>query len=192
MKINYKLIKKIHLYACLSTVAVLLMFIFTSYLMIYHHRLDHEQKEETDTFEVDAIPASETDWQAFNRAHGIKGRMVRENIRDNGDRMREYARVEGSVRVTFFSGSNQAEIVRTFKSTADAVIGVHRQRGYGGPLQYSLYAFLLDILGLSLIVFTITGIIMWFKLLKNSLIAWIIFVCGFIYFGITMALLAYW
>jgi hypothetical protein len=59
-------------------------------------------------------------------------------------------------------------------------------------LPYSLYAFLLDVLGLGLIVFTITGIIMWFKLLKNSTIAWVIFISGFIYFGLTMALLVYW
>ena len=47
-------------------------------------------------------------------------------------------------------------------------------------------------IAISLIIFTITGIIMWFKLLKNHRIAWIIFIGGLIYFGITMALLAYW
>lgn len=192
MKINYKLIKKIHLYACLSTVAVLLMFIFTSYLMIHHNWFDHEQEEEKITAAVSAVPTSGADWQAFIREYDIKGRLVRENIRDNGDVVREYARAEGSTRITFAAGQNQAEIVRRTKSTADAVIGVHRQRGYGGPLQYSLYAFLLDVLALSLIVFTITGIIMWFKLLKNSPIAWVIFISGFIYFGLTMALLTYW
>jgi hypothetical protein len=192
MKINYKLIKKIHLYACLSTVAVLLMFIFTSYLMIHHSWFDHEQAEEKMTVDVSAVPASGADWQAFTRENDIKGRLVRENIRDNGDVVREYARAAGSARITFSSGTNQAEIVRRSKSTADAVIGVHRQRGYGGPLSYSLYAFLLDVLGLGLIIFTITGIIMWFKLLKNSTIAWVIFISGFIYFGITMVLLVYW
>ncbi|MCB0634767.1 MAG: hypothetical protein KDD15_33780, partial [Lewinella sp.] len=47
------------------------------------------------------------------------------------------------------------------------------------------YAFLLDILAISLIVFTITGIIMWFHLLKKDKWAWVIFVAGFVYFGFT-------
>ena len=109
-----------------------------------------------------------------------------------GDIVREYASAAGSTRVSLLSGKNQVEIVQTSKSSSDAIIGIHRQRGYGGPLQYSLYAFLLDLFGISLIVFTITGIIMWFKLLKNNKIAWFIFISGFIYFSITMALLIHW
>ncbi len=47
---TYKLIKKIHLYACLITAAVLVMFILTSYLMIHHHHFDQESTKQT--FEV--------------------------------------------------------------------------------------------------------------------------------------------
>lgn len=192
MKINYRLIKKIHLYACLSTVAVLLMFIFTSYLMIHHNWFSHERQSETIAADLDALPGSEQDWRALTAKYKIKGRLVREQSANKGEIVREYASAAGSTRITIFSDKNQLEIIRTSKSAADAVVGIHRQRGYGGPLQYSLYALLLDLLGISLIVFTITGIIMWFKLLKNHKIAWIIFIGGFIYFSITMALLAYW
>lgn len=192
MKIKYDLIKKIHLYACLSTVAILIMFIFTSYLMIHHDWFSHKQQSETTTLDLDTIPTSKQDWQTLIDQQGIKGRLLRENTNNKGDFFREYASAAGSTRLSFISNKNQVEIVQTSKSTTDAIIGIHRQRGYEGPLQYSLYAVLLDLFGISLIVFTITGIIMWFKHLKNHRTAWVIFISGFIYFSTTMALLVLW
>lgn len=192
MKITYKLIKQIHLYACLSTVSVLAMFIFTSYLMIHHDWFSHEPSKETLTVDLETIPASEPDWRTLIDQYGIGGRLIRENTNQAGALFREYAGAAGSTRITLLSDVQQAEIVRTTKTTADAIIGIHRQRGYGGPLQYNLYALLLDLIGVSLIVFTITGVIMWFKLLKNHKVAWIIFIGGFIYFSVTMAMLVYW
>ncbi|MDH3649347.1 MAG: PepSY-associated TM helix domain-containing protein [Saprospiraceae bacterium] len=186
---NYSLIRKIHLYACLSTTAVLTMFILTSYQMIHHDWFSHDGQKESIIVDIDSDLASEDDWRSFNEQNGIQGRLVRESHRDNGDLVRQYASAGGSFRVTFVANKSEVEIVRTSKSTADAMIGIHRQRGYGGPLQYSLYALLLDIVGVALIVFAITGIIMWFKLLRNNKIAWIIFVGGFIYVLITIILL---
>ena len=89
------------------------------------------------------------------------------------------------------ANQNQVEIIKTTKSNANAFFGIHRTRGYGGPIQYNLYAFLLDILGVSLIIFTITGIIMWFKVLKNNRWAWIIFIAGLVYVGTTVGVLMY-
>lgn len=191
MKINYKIIKKIHLYACLSTVALLLMFIFTSYMMIHHDWFNHESTQETEAIDLATAPATETDWQHWAGKHDIPGRLVRSNTNKDGEPVREYATAAGSTRVIYRADRGQVEITRTSKSTANAIIGVHRHRGYGGGLTYNFYAFLLDLLAVGLIIFTITGIIMWFRLLKNDRWAWVIFIAGGIYFGITLLYLTY-
>ncbi len=192
MKINYPLIKKIHLYACLSTVAILLMFIVTSYQMIHHDWFDHTPQKETILASLTPGLSPENAWPSLITGQQIKGRLVRENTNKDGHPVREYASAGGSTRITLLQDVNQAEIIRTTRGTVDAIAGIHRIRGYGGPLKYNLYALFLDLVGISLIVFTVTGIIMWFKLLKNHRIAWIIFVSGFLYFALTMAMLIYW
>ncbi|MBK8504339.1 MAG: PepSY-associated TM helix domain-containing protein [Saprospiraceae bacterium] len=192
MKIPYVLIKKIHLYACLSTVAVLVMFIVTSYLMIHHNSFDHEMAKVEKTEGVNEIPTTPHEWRAFENQYQIKGRLTREGVNQDGESFREYASAAGSTRATFKSETNKVVFAINLKSKADALIGIHRQRGYSGAWQYTLYALLLDLVAVSLITFAITGVIMWFKLLKNSKTAWAIFVSGFIYFFLTIILLLYW
>lgn len=193
MKIKYILIKKIHLYASLSTAALLLMFLFTSYLMIHHNWFDHEQQSKTSYVSYDAPLDQEPDWQKMLEQYDIKGRFIEEKHNQDGNLCRTYASASGRTILTILRDKNQLEILQNTKSTADALIGIHRQRGYGhGPIQYNLYALLLDLTGVSLILFAITGVIMWLRILKNNLTAWIIFGLGFVYFAITMGLLMYW
>ena len=77
---------------------------------------------------------------------------------------------------------NQVAITKTSKSKANAIIGIHRHSGYASGFTYTTYALLLDTLGISLILFTLTGVIMWFHLLKKDKWAWIIFFAGLAYF----------
>lgn len=193
MKINYLFIKKIHLYACLSTVALLLMFILTSYLMVHHDWFDHERQSETTIVPFSTQPETDADWKRIVQKHQIKGRFTGERTNQDGHLIREYGGAAGWTTIKLISEKNQIEITKNFKSKADAIIGIHRQRGYGsGPLQYNIYAFLLDVMAISLLLFVITGIIMWFKLLKNNWVAWLIFGLGFVYCAITVGLLMYW
>lgn len=192
MKISYKLIKKIHSYACLSTVALLLMFIITSYMMIYHDRFDNELQKETVELEMAEAPASEEEWSLFTREQGIYGRLTANNTGAEGELIRNYATAGGATRIVYRPDQRKMEVVRSRKSTANAIIGVHRQRGYGnGPLQYNLYALLLDLQAISLIIFTVTGIILWFRMLKKDKWAWVIFITGFLYFGFMVLYLTY-
>lgn len=192
MKVKYKHIKKIHLYASLSTVALLTMFIITSYMMMNHRLVDDELIKEEKLVRLDKLPGSDREWNEFAEKHEIEGRKTRE-FKDKDEKLIvEYAHAGGFARIDVPKNGQEAKISYSNKKTGNAIIGIHRQRGYGGNWIYNLYALLLDIIGISLIIFVITGIIMWFKLLQSNLIAWIIFISGFIYVGITVLLLMYW
>lgn len=177
----YNIIRKIHLYASLSTVVFLLMYLVTSYMMMYHSWFNHDNKEQVLSVKVNPSEISDENWDLFIDEHAIKGRLVRENYTESGDLNREYSGVGINYKIKIFKNKNEVEIKSTKLNLFGTLIGFHRLSGFGGPLQYNLYALFLDLVGFSLILFAITGVILWLKLLKNDKIAWIILALGFVY-----------
>ncbi|GAB1452787.1 hypothetical protein MASR2M47_28430 [Draconibacterium sp.] len=167
------------------------MFILTSYVMHYHDRFNHDSNTATEVLSTASSIASEEEMLKWIEKHDIKGRLVRDYLNPAGNRVFDYADAGGSTRVTFISANNQVVVDKTTRSKADAITGIHRQHGYGGGLTYNLYAFHLDILGVSLILFTITGVIMWIRLLKKDKWTWIIFFGGLAYFGSVLLYLTF-
>ena len=188
----YQIIRKIHLYAALSTVALLLMYLVTSYMMIYHSWFQtHDNGEQVLSVKVNPSEISGNNWGRFMREHDIEGRLIRENFTNSGDLKRKYASAGSDFMITIFKDKNEVEIKSTKRNLAGTIIGFHRLRGFGGPLQYNLYAILLDVVGLSLILFAITGVIMWLKLLKHNKFAWIILISSFVYVSLVVSYLLF-
>lgn len=180
----YFIIRKIHLYSSLLTVALLIMYILTSYMMIYHDWFKVEQtKESATSVIVSPNEVSEDNWSDFLKKHKIEGRLTRENFNDSGDLIRTYSRADGNSKISILQNKNMVEIETTQLNLSGSIIGLHRMRGYGGPFIYNIYAFMLDIVGISLILFSVTGVFLWLKLLKFNKIAWAIFIFGFVYVG---------
>ena len=178
----YHLLKQIHLYSSLSTAALILMYVATSYMMIYHDWFKVEkQNESTISIKVASDEVADENWKSFLKKNNIKGRLVRENFNDSGDLIRTYSSANGNSKITIYKDKNEVEINSTQLNLSGNIIGLHRLRGFGGPILYNIYAFLLDIVGISLILFVVTGVILWLKLLKNNKIAWTILILGFIY-----------
>lgn len=191
MKSIYKTVKKIHLYACLSTAALLLMFIFTSYFMIYHDQFDHDLIDRRELFDFNTSSLSLQDLQNWADEHNVPGRLLKSYSNPAADPVLEYANAKVNTRITFLAATNQIEVASTTKGKVDAFVGIHRNLGYGGGFSYNAYAFLLDVLGVSLILFTITGIFMWMRLLRNNKWAWILFLSGLAYFGSVLLYLTF-
>jgi hypothetical protein len=180
----YLIIKQIHLYSSLLTAALLLMYIITSYMMIHHDlfKVEEEIKSET-SIVVTPDEINEKNWPIFLKENHIHGRLANERFNDHGDLIRDYYSTGKESRIKILKGRNQVDIVTIQFNLSGRIIGLHRQRGYGGPIAYNIYAFMLDIVGISLILFAITGVILWLKLLKFNKLAWTIFIFGFLYVG---------
>ena len=161
-------------------------------MMMHHGAFPRKNKEHTR--EVLAAPDHLSDDHIWNflQKQGVKGRITRNQKNQRGEWIIRFANAESNTKVTVRSDRTAVVIEQTQKDGVNAFIDIHRQRGYGGPLIFNLYALLLDVVGLGLILFVITGVIMWLKLLKNSITAWIIFILGTIYFlAVMMAFLYY-
>ena len=189
---TYQIMKQIHLYSSLATVALLLMYIITSYMMIYHDWFKPEGIEkEPITLKVSPEEISDENWESFLSKNKVRGRFIRENLNKNGDLVRMYSSAKGNVKITLFNETNEVEIAETSLNTSGKIIGLHRTRGYGGSWVYNVYALLLDVVGISLILFAITGAFLWLKLLNNSKTAWIILLAGFAYVSSVILYLLY-
>ena len=185
MKANqrfYIITRQIHLYASLITLVFLLMYVLTSYMFIYHDIFKVDIESES-MAKVVVTPAElqDSNWENFLKMHNIRGRLIWENQKANGDLVKLYETAKSSCKITLFNDRNQVEIVSQKLNLSGKITELHRLRGYGGSFIYSLYAVLLDVVGISLILFAITGVILWLKLLKHNTIAWIILISGFIY-----------
>ncbi len=180
----YNIFRKIHLYASLSIVALLVMYVVSSYLMIHYEWFQtYDQLKEELEIEVDPAEISGDNWVQFLVENDVSGRLTKENINSSGDLVREYNNASAHFTVTVHEDQNLVEINVRKLNIAGTIVGFHRIRGFGGPLQYNLYALLLDVVGISLILFAITGVILWLKHLKNDPFAWIVLISGFVYFG---------
>jgi len=180
----YTITRKIHLYSALLTVALMLMYIVTSYMMIYHEWFKVERTTDSpQSIQVKPEEITDSNWSIFLKKNNIEGRLIKEDIAPSGEIIRNYSSASGNSKITISPEKNLVEISTTNLNRPGHIIGLHRMRGYGGPLVYNLYAFLLDIVGISLILFAVTGVILWLKLLKNNLIAWLMLVLGFLYVG---------
>jgi hypothetical protein len=159
-------------------------------MMIYHDWFTPKDIEEDPIIiKVNPEEVSDENWEAFLSRNKVRGRLIRENLNKNGNLVRMYSSAKDEVKITLFNDINQVEIAVINLNTSGKIIGLHRTRGYGGSWVYNIYALLLDIVGISLMLFAITGVILWLKLLKHNKIAWTVLFLGFIYVSTVIAYL---
>lgn len=178
----YFWVKKVHLYASMVTIVMLLMYLLTSFMMIYHDTFKPDSHKSTQSLSILPEDISKDHWPNFMEKQHISGRKIKEYTTDAGDLVREYERVGQHQKIVLHQ-DNQVDITTHIQNVNGLLIGFHRLRGYGGSWPYNVYAFLLDMVGLSLILFALTGVIMWLKLLKFNKWAWGILITGFVYVG---------
>ena len=196
MKISkrlYIITREIHLYSSLMTATMLVMYIVTSYMFIHHDTFHVEEVTEPVRYEkISPKDIDEANWDSFLSKHRIKGRLTRESTLKSGERMWIYETATTTHKITISASKQEMRIEKSEMNFSGKMTGLHRARGYGGGWQYNLYAALLDVVGISLILFSITGIILWLKLLQHNIWAWIVLLSGFVYVSAVVIYLSYY
>jgi hypothetical protein len=159
----------------------LLMYLVTSFMMMYHNVFEVVRTESAESLDVVTEEISEANWKQFLKKNRISGRLQRERFGNDGHLIREYGSPGSHTRITLDSTDQIVTIAKTRLNLWGEIIGLHRLRGYQGSLKYILYAIMIDLVGVSLILFSITGVFLWMKLLRKDKIAWTIFIAGIIY-----------
>jgi hypothetical protein len=166
------------------------MYVVSSYLMIHATWFNtYNQTVKTTTLELAPTQLLQRNWDQFLKTNRVTGRFLREITNSEGDLVKEYGNASSHHKITLIRGTYKVKIESREHNLQGTIVGFHRTRGFEGPFLYDLYAILLDAAGSSLLVFAITGAILWLHSLKKDRLAWIIFGVGFMYVVAIMACL---
>ena len=108
---TYKTIRKIHLYASLPIVALLLMYVVSSYFMIHYQKFNtYHRNESVKLIQVSPDQVSDGNWSSFLQENGVSGKLTNENTSTEGHVVRKYSRAGREYEVTIYASKNSVEI----------------------------------------------------------------------------------
>jgi len=173
----YTILRKTHLYAGLVVLLFVLMYFVTGYLIIH---ADWFSPTEPTVVEQEAALNAPADMDAEALSRYVQHhldlpgkRLPPTRLKDGGWRF-QYQRPGTVYRVEVTADRNRAHITRETMGWQWTLNRLHHLHGYGGGALYTLWGILLDLVGLSMIVFAVTGIYLWYKLTRKRRLGWIL------------------
>ena len=190
----YDLIRKIHFYLAALVLSFLVMYFLTGYPMIHEGLLDNPNPRQTTRSEAlqfagEKEPAEYALY--LQKTYQLRGkREAPQRLSDGSWRFR-YVRPGTLYEAIVSADGASVRITESRDSLRRTLIGFHRLHGYGGGLLYDLWAVFYDLASLSLIVFAVTGVYMWYKLTARRLLGWILLGSSFAYSAAMVLYLVY-
>lgn len=172
MKIKaYNLVRKIHLYIAFSILSFVFMYFVTGFILIHETWfLKSKPKTTSQQYAMDIADTAGLDKIAahleskFN-IHAKREKAVRNN---DGSLYFEYTKPGGSFAFTILPGGAKV-VVKTMQFTsAGTMVGFHRIHGYGGGWLYTIYVLMMDLASIATILFGLTGLYLWYKLMRKK------------------------
>lgn len=190
----YAIIRKIHLYSCLIIGVFLLMYFVTGYPLI-HHGLLPEGETRTVTH-VYALPQAgqmdAADYSEFLRqTYHLSGQRQKPRRLEDGSWRFRYSRPGMNYEALVSAEGDSVKITESSGSLSLTLGGFHRLHGYGGGWLYDLWSLFYDLASLSLIIFAVTGVYMWYKLMPKKRLGWLLLGGSFVYTLATFLYLIY-
>jgi hypothetical protein len=190
----YNLIRKIHLYVAFSLLLLTLMYFVSGYIMIHGPWFGSSEPQVTQEIIKLSRPLKGNEpniSEYLQKELNLSGKRFPAKKQENGTIVFNYWRPGEEYEIILTPNKSEVIIKRRQWQWQGTMIGFHRIHDYMGGVTYTVWAFLLDIVSLSLIVFGITGIIMWYKLTTKRLLGWILLSITYIYSFVTILYLLY-
>jgi hypothetical protein len=182
----HALIRRLHLYSAFTLLAFVVMYFVTGYVLS-HPRWFGKATETVATRAVGLEPfdlGGSPNEGAF--ARGLQDALATRGKAEPGRRQND-----GSWQFVFFHPGHLTEVLvapdlRSATVTEKrfgwqrVLIGFHRLHGYGGGAWYDAWAVVYDLASISMIVFAITGVCLWYWLSRHRWPGWVILAGGFI------------
>ena len=180
----YHFFRRIHLFTGLLLLVFVLMYFLTGYVMIHGNWFGSNEPKtsvETNSF---AFVANETDSALatrLQRQFSLSGQSSTPERRKDGSLRLNYVRPGTTIQTVINPVTRQIVITRKEFAFHGLANGLHRLRGYHGGWQYWIWSLLYDLASLALIVFAITGVVLWYQSTARHVAGWICLAasCGF-------------
>jgi hypothetical protein len=187
----YHFLRRIHLFSGLILLVFVLMYFVSGYVIIHAKWFGGRQpKVSTYSQKIDLRPdlSDQALVSYFQAVLGLRGRPSPVEHRKDGTTRVNFSGPAASFQAVITPGTNQVTITRKDFGFAGVANGMHRLRGYSGGALYCIWSFMYDLASAALIVFGVTGVLLWYQSTPRRLPGWICLVAGF---GFTAAMVLY-
>jgi len=187
----YHFLRRIHLLVGLLLLVFVLMYFISGYVMIHPRWFGQRQSHDTKRTEAWELSADTSDAELVKYLQtvlGLRGQSSNPDHKADGSIRVNFVRPGTTFQVVINPRGKQMVITRKDFGFSGIANGLHRQRGYHGGWAYWLWSLLYDLASLALIVFGITGILLWYKCTLKHLAGWI---CLGVSFGFTTLMILY-
>ena len=187
----YQTIRRIHLYTAFFLLSFVLMYFITGYVMIHEGLVEHrdpQKKTRNLALKYKGEKTPEAYGAHLESTFGLEGKRQLPKHQENGSWEFKYFRPGTSYEAVISAAGDSVRITESREHLRRTLIGFHRLHGYGGGLLYDIWAVCYDLASLALILFTLSGIYLWYKLTQRHLLGWLLL---FLSFGLTAATIGY-
>jgi len=191
MKNAYNLIRKIHLYTAFIIVSFIVMYFITGFMMKHGDWFPQsDAKVFSKKFDLHiSKEMNEEEWSIYLQdKFDIHAQRKRSNKNNDGTISFKYSKPGEFSTVTLSADKSVATLRTQHFSAYGTFAGFHRLNGYGGGWLYDIYVFMLDLARIALLVFVVTGLYLWYKLIRKKTWGIIILSASIIYTLIIIAL----
>lgn len=185
------LIRRIHRACAFSLLLFVMMYFITGFVLT--HGSWFGEASEQEVRRTVAFPAGvsvQPDPAGFAAS-------LREVLDLRGKASTVQHRKDGTWRVSYFHPGHITELTVSADLTSVAavekrlgwqrvLVGLHRLHGYGGGALYDVWAVLFDLASASLIVFAVTGVLLWHRMLRDRRPGWLVLGAGLALTGSTI------
>jgi hypothetical protein len=191
---TYTVLRKIHLYAGLSILTFVIMYFVTGYPMI-HGSWFPKPAIITTTRTEQLSYAGAKEPEAYSKylqeTFDLRGKITRQRRLKDGSWVFRYSRPGTTYAAVVAPAGDSVRITTLKENIIETMVTFHRLHGYGDEELYSVWAFLHDLAAFSLILFSVTGVYLWYKLTKRRLLGWIFLGISYGYAAVTVLYLMY-
>ncbi|MDX2245625.1 MAG: PepSY-associated TM helix domain-containing protein [Bacteroidia bacterium] len=177
----YILFRQIHFYSGAFLLVFLLLFFVTGYLLTQHDWFDHPEPVQEITSHSLPVPGFEEesekiDWLRSQYSIVGKSNPVRQS--EDGSWHVDFISPRHTIKVHVFPLSDSLSIEKTQHPPYRTLVVLHRMHNYGGGWFYNIYLFFMDMVSISLLIFSATGIYLWWKLIPSKWLGAALLVAG--------------
>ncbi len=180
----YQTTRTIHFYTAAVTGSFLLLFFITGFFLVRYSWFDHEEKEGEIQELLLSIPSYANEQELaywLKEELEITGKLDWIDKKKDGKMTIEFQNPREAHIIQLEADRRTVTYERRSHSIYDTLSVLHRTHKYGKEIWYNIYLVLMDVASLSLLVFAITGIYLWLKVIKQKWLGWVMLLAGFGY-----------
>lgn len=181
----YAPLRRIHLHATFTLMAFIVMYFVTGYVITHSNLFGKASESNTErTVSLDpSVLSSKPDEESFGlalqAAIGATGRCNPAKRRNSGKWEFRFTRPGFVTEAVVAPDIRSAKVTERRFGWQRTLTEYHRLHGYSGGWIYIAWAVVCDASAVAMIVFAVTGLLLWYRMIRHRTVGWIVLFAGF-------------